>query len=213
MVRFCFLILVSSLTASAFAVDREDEREEKDGFLRATFAGGCFWCMEPPFDKIDGVVLTTVGYTGGRKPNPSYEEISTGNTGHTEAVQVVYDPSLVSYQELLQTFWRNVDPTKADRQFCDVGNQYRPGIFYHDETQRLEAERSLLGAKRKLMIEGSFVTEITPLQNFYRAEEYHQDYYKKNPLRYRMYRFNCGRDKRLQELWGDGGGKIINSQE
>ena len=169
--------------------------------------------MEPPFDKINGVVLTTAGYTGGSKPNPSYEEISSGNTGHTEAVQVVYDPSLVSYQELLQTFWRNVDPTKADRQFCDVGNQYRPGIFYHDETQRLEAERSLLGAKRKLMIEGSFVTEITPLQNFYRAEEYHQDYYKKKPLRYRMYRFNCGRDRRLQELWGDGGDKITNSQE
>ena len=197
--RFCFLILASSLTAGVSCAESGAEQEIKKGLLQATFAGGCFWCMEPPFDELYGVVLTIAGYTGGKKANPSYKEISMGNTGHTEAVQVVYDPALVSYEELLQTFWRNIDPTMDDRQFCDVGNQYRPGIFYHDETQRLEAERSLLRAKKELMIDASFATEITPLLIFYRAEEYH-------PLRYRMYRFNCGRDKRLQELWGDEGG-------
>lgn len=170
----------------------------------ATFAGGCFWCMEPPFDKLPGVISTTSGYTGGRKKNPTYEEVSSGGTGHTEAVQILYDPSKVSYEQLLNVFWRNIDPLARDRQFCDGGTQYRSGIFFHDQNQRLLAQAS----KAKLAGSGRFkqaiVTEVTPASTFYPAEEYHQNYYEKNPLRYKYYRNGCGRDKRLQELWGKG---------
>ena len=168
----------------------------------ATFAGGCFWCMEPPFDELDGVKSTTSGYIGGRKRNPTYQEVSSGRTGHTEAVKIVYDPEKISYAELLKVFWRNIDPLTADRQFCDGGSQYRSGIFYQNEEQQLLAE-----ASRQALIEsGRFnkpiVTEITEASKFYRAEDYHQNYYKKNPVRYKFYRFNCGRDKRLAQVWG-----------
>ena len=168
----------------------------------ATFAGGCFWCMEPPFDELDGVKSTTSGYIGGRKRNPTYQEVSSGRTGHTEAVKIVYDPEKISYAELLKVFWRNIDPLTADRQFCDGGSQYRSGIFYQNEEQQLLAE-----ASRQALIEsGRFnkpiVTEITEASKFYRAEDYHQNYYKKNPGRYKFYRFNCGRDKRLAQVWG-----------
>ena len=168
----------------------------------ATFAGGCFWCMEPPFDELDGVKSTTSGYIGGRKRNPTYQEVSSGRTGHTEAVKIVYDPGKISYAELLKVFWRNIDPLTADRQFCDGGSQYRSGIFYQNEEQQLLAE-----ASRQALIEsGRFnkpiVTEITEASKFYRAEDYHQNYYKKNPVRYKFYRFNCGRDKRLAQVWG-----------
>ena len=166
----------------------------------ATFAGGCFWCVEADFDKVEGVVGTTSGYTGGGKPNPSYEEVSRGGTGHAEAVEIVYDPSKVSYQKLLDVFWHNIDPLVKDRQFCDRGNQYRTAIFYHGDEQRKLAEAS------KAALQGRFkepiATEIVAAGPFYRAEDYHQDFYVKNPIRYKFYRYNCGRDTRLEELWG-----------
>ena len=171
----------------------------------ATFAGGCFWCMEGPYDKIDGVISTTSGYIGGHKADPTYEEVTTGRTGHTEAVQVVYDPDKVSYEQLLTTFWHNIDPLVENRQFCDVGSQYRSGVFYHDETQRKLAEES----KRALEVakfKRELATEIVAATTFYPAEEYHQDYYIKNPLRYKYYRYSCGRDQRLKSLWGDSAG-------
>jgi peptide-methionine (S)-S-oxide reductase len=171
---------------------------------KATFAGGCFWCMEPPFDKIDGVASTTSGYTGGTKKNPSYEEVSSGGTGHAESVQVLYDPSKVSYAKLLEVYWHNIDPTVANRQFCDAGEQYRTAIFYHDAEQKRLAEETRAEVQKKL---GKTVqTQIVAASAFYPAEEYHQDYYKKNPIRYKFYRTGCGRDERLQEIWGDAAG-------
>ncbi|HVF61949.1 MAG TPA: peptide-methionine (S)-S-oxide reductase MsrA [Thermoanaerobaculia bacterium] len=167
---------------------------------KATFAGGCFWCMEPPFDPLPGVVSTTSGYIGGAKKNPTYEEVSSGGTGHAEAVEVLYDPAKVSYEKLLEVFWKNIDPTVANRQFCDVGEQYRSAIFTHGETQRRLAEAS----KRRLepRFRDGIQTEIVPAGKFYPAEEYHQDYYTKNPIRYKLYRTGCGRDRRLEEVWG-----------
>lgn len=172
----------------------------------ATFAGGCFWCMEPPFDKLDGVLETTSGYTGGYVEDPTYNEVSRGRTGHTEAVQVTYDPSVVSYEALLDVFWHNIDPTVKDRQFCDVGNQYRTAIFYHSDAQRRAAEASLAALERDRPFDAAIVTEIAPLDTFYPAEQYHQDYYRKNPAKYKFYRFSCGRDRRLEELWGSDRG-------
>jgi len=172
------------------------------GLEVATFAGGCFWCMEAPFDVLPGVVSTTSGYTGGHKVNPTYEEVVTGTTGHTEVVQVVYDPRKVSYQQLLEVFWRNIDPTTPNAQFCDHGSQYRSGIFYHNEEQLRLAKASRDHIERTKSFREPIVTEITLAKTFYRAEEYHQDYYKKNPLRYKYYRANCGRDNRLEQLWG-----------
>ena len=174
----------------------------QDGKATATFAGGCFWCMEPPFDKLDGVHSTISGYIGGTQKNPTYKEVSNGRTGHTEAVQVTYDPSKITYAELLEVFWRNIDPTVKDRQFCDWGSQYRTGVFYHDAEQKKLAEAS----KQKILDTTKIrpiVTEITQAMTFYPAEEYHQDFYKKNPAHYKRYRVGCGRDKRLAELWGD----------
>jgi peptide-methionine (S)-S-oxide reductase len=175
----------------------------KGGQAIATFAGGCFWCMEGPFDKLDGVVSTTSGYTGGQTVNPTYEEVSAGGTGHAEAVQVVYDPQKISYQELLAVYWPNTDPTTPDAQFCDHGDQYRPEIFYHDDKQRQLAEASKEEIKRTKTFSAPLVTEITQATAFYPAEEYHQDFYRKNPIRYKFYRFTCGRDARLATLWGD----------
>ena len=169
----------------------------------ATFAGGCFWCMEPPFDKLDGVISTLSGYTGGTVQNPTYEQVSAGRTGHTEAVQVTYDPSKVTYEKLLDVFWHNIDPTVKDRQFCDIGSQYRSGIFVHDAEQRRLAEASKAGLERSKPFKAAIVTEITGAGAFYPAEDYHQDYYLKNPVRYRYYRTGCGRDARLKELWGE----------
>ena len=172
----------------------------------ATFAGGCFWCMEPPYDDLDGVLETTSGYTGGHVEDPTYNEVSRGRTGHTEAVQVTYDPTVVSYEALLEVFWHNIDPTVKDRQFCDVGNQYRTAIFYHDEAQRRAAEASRAELERNAPFTAPIVTEIVPLDAFYPAEQYHQDYYRKNPAKYKFYRFSCGRDRRLDELWGSDRG-------
>jgi peptide-methionine (S)-S-oxide reductase len=168
----------------------------------ATFAGGCFWCMEPPFDKVEGVISTTSGYTGGNKVNPTYKQVSAGNTGHAEAIQIEYDPAKVSYEDLLAVFWRNIDPTTPNRQFCDHGSQYRSGIFYHNDAQKSAAVKSLNKLNQTKPFDESIVTEITPASTFYPAEEYHQDYYQNNPLRYKYYRYVCGRDQRLEKLWG-----------
>ena len=167
---------------------------------KATFAGGCFWCMEPPYDELEGVISTISGYIGGTKKNPTYEEVVSGATGHAEAVQVTYDPAKISYEKLLEVFWRNIDPLTANAQFCDSGSQYRSAIFYHDGAQKTLAEAS------KKSLQGRFdrpiVTEIVRAAEFYPAEDYHQDYYKKNPIRYKVYRYGCGRDQRLREIWG-----------
>ncbi len=187
--------LVATLLCLA-AVGAADAQER----ARATFAGGCFWCMEPPFDKLDGVVSTTSGYTGGHTTAPTYEQISTGRTGHTEAVEIVYDPGKVTYAQLLEVFWRNVDPLTANAQFCDVGSQYRAAIFVHDETQRRMAEDSKREVARTLA--KPVVTEIVTASKFWPAEDYHQDFYKKNPVRYNLYRAGCGRDQRLEAIWG-----------
>jgi peptide-methionine (S)-S-oxide reductase len=170
------------------------------GLEVATFAAGCFWCTESDFDKVAGVVSTTSGYTGGRKANPSYHEVGSGGTGHAEAVRVVYDPSKVSYQKLLDTYWVNVDPFDARGQFCDKGSQYRPVIFVHNAEQRKLAEASKEAAEKKLKQE--VAVKIAPASTFYVAEDYHQDYHTKNPVRYKFYRYNCGRDQRLEAVWG-----------
>lgn len=169
---------------------------------KATFAGGCFWCMEPPYDKLPGVISTISGYMGGKTRNPTYEQVSSGTSGHAEVVQVEYDPSKVSYEKLLEVFWHNVDPTQRDGQFCDHGSQYRTAIFYHSEEQRKLAEASKAALQKNKPFKGEIVTEIGAAPEFYRAEEYHQDFYKKNPTRYKLYRTGCGRDARLQALWG-----------
>jgi len=171
----------------------------------ATFAGGCFWCMEPPYDKLDGVIATTAGYAGGKERDPSYEQVARGLTGHAEVVQVAYDPARISYEELLRVFWRNIDPFAVDRQFCDTGPQYRSAIFYHDEAQRRAAEASL--AEMSGRFEAPIATRIEPLgETFHPAEAYHQNYYLENPLRYRFYRYSCGRDGRLADIWGEEAG-------
>ncbi|MGE5096988.1 MAG: peptide-methionine (S)-S-oxide reductase MsrA [Betaproteobacteria bacterium] len=176
------------------------------GHAVATFAGGCFWCMEPPYDRIPGVDATISGYTGGRVANPTYEQVSSGTTGHAEAVAVVYDPKKVSYEKLLDIFWHNIDPTVKDRQFCDTGHQYRTAIFYHDEAQRKAAEASKAALEKSKPFKEPIVTSIEMAGPFYAAEDYHQDFYTKNPVRYNLYRTGCGRDARLKQLWGDKAG-------
>ena len=172
------------------------------GSAVATFAGGCFWCMEAPFDKEPGVIATTSGYAGGTKSNPTYEEVSSGSTGHTEVVQVLYDPKKVSYEKLLDIFWHNVDPTVKDRQFCDVGTQYRTAIFVKTDEERRAAEASKAALETSKPFKEALVTPVVTLTEFWPAEEYHQDYYRKNPVRYTYYRTGCGRDARLKQLWG-----------
>jgi peptide-methionine (S)-S-oxide reductase len=175
------------------------------GLERATFAGGCFWCMEGPFDRVEGVVSTTSGYTGGKRPDPSYEAVSSGGTGHMESVEIVYDPRKVTYEKLLDVYWRNIDPTDPTGQFCDKGTQYRSAIFYHDDRQKRAAEESKRAVEQSKRLPAGLpvVTAILPAGDFWPAEDYHQDYYEKNPIRYRFYRHGCGRDARLEELWGE----------
>lgn len=198
-----------ALTASLVMADNAQEKPIEIKKMKnavATFAGGCFWCMEHPFDQLPGVISVTSGYTGGQKKDPTYEEVSAGATGHAEAVQIVYDPSKITYAKLLDTFWHNIDPTVKDRQFCDVGRQYRSAIFYHGEEQRLLAQESKAALEKIKQFQEAIKTEITQASEFYPAEEYHQQYYKKNPIRYRYYRRGCGRDERLKDLWGGDGG-------
>lgn len=177
---------------------------DTDTSTTAIFAGGCFWCMEPPYDRQPGVSATTSGYIGGELENPSYEAITAGDTGHAEAVKVEYNPEVISYAQLLEIFWRNIDPFAEGRQFCDVGSQYRSAIFYRNEQQRELAEESK--AELEARLERDIATEIVPADTFWEAETYHQNYYEKNPVRYKFYRFSCGRDDRLEEVWGDEAG-------
>jgi len=172
---------------------------------KATFAGGCFWCVEEAFDKVPGVLATTSGYMGGHVKNPTYEQVSTARTGHTEVVQVEFDPTRTSYEKLVEIFWRNIDPTQKDGQFCDHGPQYRSGIFYHDEEQKRIAEASRAALQKSKPFKGEIVTEITKAPEFYAAEGYHQDFHLKSTQRYKFYKSGCGREARLQQLWGKPG--------
>jgi len=195
---FCF-------TAASATAHAQAKPTDMAGSAKATFAGGCFWCMEEVYDKVPGVTRTVSGYMGGKGKNPTYEQVSTGRTGHAEVVQVEYDPAKVSYAKLLEVFWRNIDPTQKDGQFCDHGSQYRSGIFYHDEEQKRLAEASRRTLQKTKPFRGEIVTEVTAAAVFYAAEGYHQDYYQKNPARYKFYKSGCGRDARLQQLWGKSG--------
>ena len=170
---------------------------------KAYFAGGCFWCMEEVFEKVDGVLSATSGYMGGTVSNPTYEEVSAGRTGHAESVEVVYDPAKVSYQKLLDAFWRNVDPITPNAQFCDHGNQYRSAIFFQTDEEKRASDNSKQTIEQSKRFKEPIVTQIVMASKFYPAEEYHQDFYKKNPVRYKFYKYNCGRAKRLEELWGN----------
>ena len=194
--------ILATLVLIAATIGIATAQAPKPATAKAVFAGGCFWCMEPPFDKTDGVIATISGYTGGTKVNPTYEEVSSGTTGHAESVQVEYDPKKVSYEKLLDVFWHNVDPTQKDGQFCDHGNQYRTAIFVANDEQKKLAEASKAALMKSKPFKGDIVTEIVPATTFYPAEDYHQDYYLKNPVRYKFYRTGCGRDARLKELWG-----------
>ena len=194
-----FTLLLAGLALGAFAADAP---KVPPGHAVATFAGGCFWCMEPPYDKLPGVTATISGYMGGKTANPTYEQVSAGRTGHAEVVQVVYDPKKVSYEKLLEVFWVNIDPTVRDRQFCDSGTQYRTAIFYHDDAQRRAAEASKAALEKSKPFAEPIVTPIEMAGPFYPAEDYHQDFYTKNPVRYNLYRSGCRRDERLKQLWG-----------
>ena len=179
-------------------VARRGEAEEK-----ATFAGGCFWCMESPFEKLEGVKEVVSGYTGGYKENPTYKEVSAGSSGHVEAIQIIYDSSKITYTEILDVFWKQIDPTDPNGQFVDRGQQYRTAIFYHNEEQKEIAEKSKEELDKSGRYDKPIVTHITKASKFYRAEEYHQDYYEKNPVRYKFYRYNSGRDRYLKRIWDD----------
>lgn len=198
------LVLAGCVLVNAYAQEPSERNAPAGGeTATATFAGGCFWCMEPPYDKLEGVLSTTAGYIGGSVPDPSYEQVSSGTTGHAEAVQVTYDREQIGYQDLLDVFWRNIDPLDGGGQFCDRGSQYRSAIFYHNERQQRLAEASKQHIDEEAGLPGPVVTGIVEAGTFYEAEEYHQNYYEKNPIRYRFYRWNCGRGARLEELWGD----------
>jgi peptide-methionine (S)-S-oxide reductase len=194
-VALILLLSVSLLSASAQTAERSTS-------AKAIFAGGCFWCMEEAFEEVPGVLSVTSGYIGGRVPNPTYDQVSAGKTGHTEAIEVLYDPARVNYSTLLEVFWHNIDPLTPNAQFCDHGSQYRAGIFYHSAEQQKLADASKQALIDSQRFKEPIVTEITMATMFYPAEEYHQDYYKKNPLRYKFYKYNCGRAQRLKELWG-----------
>jgi peptide-methionine (S)-S-oxide reductase len=191
----CLGLLFSAVLAAAQA--------PAPGRATAIFAGGCFWCEETAFEGLPGVVSVISGYTGGQKKNPTYDEVSSGSTGHAESVQVVFDPAKISYAKLLEVFWHNVDPLDGGGQFCDRGTQYRSAIFYADEAQRREAEASKAQLEKDPRFRGTIATQLVPASTFYPAEEYHQDFYKKNPMRYHEYRQGCGRDARLKQLWGE----------
>lgn len=194
--------LVSSFAFSAVLVDIAGPVKSKDGLETAIFAGGCFWCTESDFDKVKGVVSTTSGYTGGSVKNPSYEQVSAGGTGHAEAVLVKFDPKKITYAQLLKTYWLSIDPLTANRQFCDSGSQYRSAIFYSNESQKKQAMAYKKSLEDSKFFKQPIVTEIIVAAKFYPAEDYHQDYHNKNPVRYNYYRNSCGRDDRLKQVWG-----------
>ena len=200
-IYFFFALFSLFQSMESLATNKEEVKMAKVKIEKATFAGGCFWCTQPAFDKLKGVISTTVGYTGGTKENPTYEEVCSGKTGHAEALEITYDPQQVSFTELLEIFWKNIDPTKLNQQFFDVGTQYRTSIFYHTEEQKKTAQDS----KSKLEKSGKFdqpiVTEIVPASAFYKAEDYHQKYYQKCPLQYKSYKIGSGRDSYLKKIW------------
>jgi len=196
------LLVAATLALGTAAAQPVKAPSVPPGAAVATFAGGCFWCMEAPYDKLDGVLATTSGYMGGSRKFPTYEEVSAGWTGHAEVVQVVYDPAKVAYDKLLEVYWINIDPTVTDRQFCDIGSQYRTAIFVHTEEQRRAAEASKAALAKSKPFKAPIVTPIVAATEFWPAEDYHQDYYSKNPVRYAYYRTGCGRDARLKQLWG-----------
>jgi peptide-methionine (S)-S-oxide reductase len=204
MKRFALACAAAFALALSYAAPSQAQTEAAKpppaGLAVATFAAGCFWCTEADFDKVEGVVSTTSGYTGGQKANATYYEVGTGRTGHTEGVHVVFDPKKVTYQKLLDVYWRNVDPFDGRGQFCDKGTQYRPEIFTHDAEQKKLADASKTAVEQKL--KRPVVVKVTPAAAFYVAEDYHQDYYQKNPVRYKFYRYNCGREARLEQVWG-----------
>jgi len=206
--RYFVVVLIACLFvwvgATAWSVEEQEGMADAMATktATATFAGGCFWCMEPPFEKLEGVRSVTSGYAGGTEPNPTYEQVSSGKTGYVESVQIVYDPSRITYEQLLEVFWMNVDPTQADGQFADHGKQYRTAIFYHDDQQKRLAQASKAALERSGKFPKPIVTDIVPAATFYPAEDYHQDYYKKNPLHYKRYRLGSGREGFLQKTWG-----------
>lgn len=197
------LWLVAMLLAAGPQVYAEQPTATSGTVAKAYFAGGCFWCMEEAFEKLDGVLDVVSGYMGGSVKNPSYEQVSAGQTGHAESVEVRYDPAKVTYTQLLEAFWRNVDPITPNAQFCDHGNQYRAAIFYQGEDERRAAEDSKRAIEQSKRFSTPIVTQLTAASEFYPAEEYHQDFYKKNPIRYKYYKFTCGRSQRLESLWGN----------
>ncbi len=205
--RFIVIILLSLITSTqAYIVYADNESKgsniDNKEIVKAVFAGGCFWCMQNPYDELKGVVSTTVGYTGGHVENPTYEEVCVGNTGHAEAIEVLYDPSQITYAELLKVFWRNIDPTTLNKQFADVGTQYRTAIFYSSDEQKQSAESSKEELERSGVYDDPIFTEITPASTFYKAEDYHQKYYEKCPLKYKMYKSGSGREQYLENKWG-----------
>ena len=196
------VLTVTVLLIGGWNISSTSQAAADATFAKAYFAGGCFWCMEEAFEKVEGVLSATSGYMGGKVANPTYEEVSAGRTGHAESVEVVYDPSKVSYQKLLDAFWHNVDPVTPNAQFCDHGSQYRSAIFFQTDDEKRASDASKQAIEQSKRLTEPIVTQIVPATQFYSAEEYHQDYYKKNPIRYKFYKYNCGRAQRLEELWG-----------
>lgn len=199
---FLSLWLGALLIGGSTVIPRVSLAAEENQYAKAIFAGGCFWCMEEAYEKVNGVISVISGYTGGKLANPTYEQVSAGGTGHTESVEVIYDPNKVTYQHLLEVFWHNIDPTALNAQFCDHGTQYRSAIFYHDDMQKQLIDESKQAIESSKSFPQPIVTEIVPASVFYPAEEYHQNFYKKNPVRYKFYKWNCGRSQRLEQLWG-----------
>jgi len=197
------VLTVAVLLVGAWNVQSTSHAEADATPGKAYFAGGCFWCMEEAFEKVEGVLSATSGYMGGKVANPSYEEVSAGRTGHAESVEVIYDPSKVSYQKLLDAFWHNVDPVTPNAQFCDHGSQYRSVIFFQTDEEKRASDTSKQAIEQSKRFTEPIVTQIVPASQFYPAEEYHQNFYKKNPIRYKFYKYNCGRAQRLEALWGN----------
>ena len=196
------MLIMAFLLIGAWNLQSTSKAAAEATIGKAYFAGGCFWCMEEAFEKVEGVLAATSGYMGGTVANPSYEDVSSGRTGHAESVEVVYDPAKVSYQKLLEAFWRNVDPITPNAQFCDHGSQYRSAIFYQTDEEKRASDTSKQAIEQSKRFTEPIVTQIVMASHFYSAEEYHQDFYKKNPVRYKFYKYSCGRAQRLEELWG-----------
>ena len=199
------ILLVVTVVLTGLSWANKEASVSDTQLSKATFAGGCFWCMQPFFDRLKGVKHTVVGYTGGQTENPTYEEVSSGETGHAEAIEIAYDPSITTYEQLLKVFWHNIDPTAENSQFVDYGTQYRSAIFYHDDSQKEAALKSKQALADSGRFDSPIMTAIVPATKFYPAEEYHQAYYKKSPMRYKMYHDNSGRDEFIKKFWGKEG--------